>query len=72
MRMLVAVLAPFLLAMLRDAEQMTEALEARGYGRNDVKPTRGLVLRWAAQDMLIVLASMVVFVVLFAGNAWLK
>ncbi|MWC31198.1 energy-coupling factor transporter transmembrane component T, partial [Paenibacillus sp. MMS18-CY102] len=70
MRMLVAVLAPFLLAMLRDAEQMTEALEARGYGRIDVKPTRGLVLRWAAQDTLIVLASIIIFLFLYTGNRW--
>ncbi|EFM13148.1 ABC transporter related protein [Paenibacillus curdlanolyticus YK9] len=68
MRMMVAVLAPFLLAMLRDAEQMTEALEARGYGRIDRKPTRGLVVRWSRSDTYILLISIAVFLCLYVIN----
>lgn len=67
-RMLYAITAPFMLAMLRGADEMTDALEARGYGREGgSKPTRGIVLRWSMSDSKLV----VVFGVLFALLYWL-
>ncbi|MBD3918329.1 ATP-binding cassette domain-containing protein [Paenibacillus sp. PR3] len=67
-RMLYAITAPFMLAMLRGADEMTDALEARGYGRmGGSTPTRGIVLRWSISDSKLT----VVFGILFAILYWL-
>ncbi|WP_127531716.1 ATP-binding cassette domain-containing protein [Paenibacillus kobensis] len=60
-RMLYAVLAPFLHGMLRSADELTNALEARGFGRVESKPTRALVLKWSREDYFIVALFIVWF-----------
>ncbi|GMK42245.1 hypothetical protein PCCS19_53040 [Paenibacillus sp. CCS19] len=65
-RMLYAITAPFMLAMMRGADEMTEALEARGYGREEGrKPTRGIVLRWSRTDSKLVAVFGLLFFVLY-------
>jgi len=64
-RMLYAVLAPFLLGMLRGADEITNALEARGFGRAGGKTTRALVLRWSAADYVMVGLFAVLFGVMY-------
>jgi energy-coupling factor transport system ATP-binding protein len=65
-RMLYAIMAPFMLAMLRGADEMTDALEARGYGRvGGSKPTRGIVLRWSITDSKLVALFGILFVTLY-------
>ncbi|PWW06486.1 energy-coupling factor transport system ATP-binding protein [Paenibacillus cellulosilyticus] len=65
-RMLYAILAPFMLSMLRGADEMTDALEARGYGREGgSKPTRGIVLRWSMTDSKLVAVFGILFVLFY-------
>lgn len=65
-RMLYAIMAPFMLSMLRGADEMTDALEARGYGRDGGrKPTRGIVLRWSMTDSKLVALFGILFVLLY-------
>ncbi|GFN31807.1 ATP-binding cassette domain-containing protein [Paenibacillus xylaniclasticus] len=61
-RMIYTVLAPFLHGMLRSADELTNALEARGFGRVGITPTRALILRWTKADYIMV----VLFTLLFA------
>ncbi|MGO4106759.1 ATP-binding cassette domain-containing protein [Paenibacillus sp. YAF4_2] len=54
-RMLLPAMVPYIRSLLRMAEQMADALEARGIGHPAAKPTQGLRLRFSREDILIVI-----------------
>lgn len=56
-RMLLPAMVPYIRSILRMAEQMADALEARGIGHPLAKPTQGLRLRFGREDVLIILAA---------------
>jgi len=65
-RMLYVITAPFMLAMLRGADEMTDSLEARGYGREGgSQPTRGIVLRWSMRDSKLAALFGFLFIILY-------
>ncbi|MUT66439.1 ATP-binding cassette domain-containing protein [Paenibacillus sp. NEAU-GSW1] len=55
--MLLSALVPYIRSLLRIADQLADALEARGIGHPLNKPTRGLTLRFRAEDTLLVLGA---------------
>ncbi|MFC4775307.1 ATP-binding cassette domain-containing protein [Paenibacillus sp. GCM10023252] len=66
--MLRMILIPYLRSILRLAEQMADALEARGFGRTDVKPTRGFVVRIGTRDIWLLAAAAILFSMLFLAS----
>ncbi|WP_042160636.1 ATP-binding cassette domain-containing protein [Paenibacillus gorillae] len=56
--MLFPVIIPYIRSLLRLAEQLADALEARGIGNPNGKPTRGFVLQFTARDALLMLAAL--------------
>ncbi|GGG80186.1 ATP-binding cassette domain-containing protein [Paenibacillus radicis (ex Gao et al. 2016)] len=67
--MLFPVVIPYIRSLLRLAEQLADALEARGIGNPNGKPTRGFKLRFAARDALLMLAALLSASLLFYLNA---
>ncbi|WP_284241561.1 energy-coupling factor transporter transmembrane component T family protein, partial [Paenibacillus glycanilyticus] len=53
-RMLLPAMVPYIRSLLRLAEQMADALEARGIGDPRIKPTQGLRLTFSREDLFIV------------------
>ncbi|ANY69595.1 hypothetical protein BBD42_26255 [Paenibacillus sp. BIHB 4019] len=51
--MLASAIIPYIRAILRIAEQMAEALEARGFGNSEIRSTQGFRLRFGRQDVLL-------------------
>ncbi|WP_028610952.1 ATP-binding cassette domain-containing protein [Paenibacillus harenae] len=68
-RMLRAILIPYVRSMLRMAEQMADALEARGFGYTKRKPVYGFRLRVGGLDVKLLgvaaLASVLLFLIAF-------
>ncbi|MFF2089099.1 ATP-binding cassette domain-containing protein [Paenibacillus sp. NPDC058174] len=63
--MLFPVVIPYIRSLLRLAEQLADALEARGIGSPDGKPTRGFTLRFKTGDVLLMLAALLSAAILF-------
>ncbi|AJY76647.1 hypothetical protein VN24_21300 [Paenibacillus beijingensis] len=63
--MLKAVLIPFLLSLLRLADGVADALEARGFGSRDEGAAPGTRLRFTRADAILVMAALVLFICLF-------
>jgi energy-coupling factor transport system ATP-binding protein len=67
--MLHAILIPYVRSMLRMAEQMADALEARGFGYAKRKPVYGFRLRVGRSDVMLlciaVLTSLILFLLAF-------
>ncbi|SFE18062.1 energy-coupling factor transport system ATP-binding protein [Paenibacillus algorifonticola] len=63
--MLASAIIPYIRSILRMAEQMAEALEARGFGNSDIRVTRGFQLRFGRQDILMLGAALIVSAVLY-------
>ncbi|MCM3625863.1 ATP-binding cassette domain-containing protein [Paenibacillus glycanilyticus] len=56
-RMLLPAMVPYIRSLLRMAEQMADALEARGIGHPLAKPTQGLRLRFSREDLIIIASA---------------
>ncbi|MFX3637090.1 MAG: energy-coupling factor transporter transmembrane protein EcfT [Candidatus Pristimantibacillus sp.] len=63
--MLPAAVIPYIRSLLRMAEQMADALEARGIGNPNVKPTRGFRLRFSRIDGLLMALSILASALLY-------
>lgn len=68
-RQLPRMLVPYLISMLRLAEQMAEALEVRGVGRETRTPTRLYRLELQLADYALAAAGLVLFIVLAAARS---
>ncbi|NIK68915.1 ATP-binding cassette domain-containing protein [Paenibacillus sp. BK720] len=64
-RMLLPAMVPYIRSLLRLAEQMSDALEARGIGHPLAKPTHGLRLKFSREDISIVFSAAVAAIILF-------
>lgn len=65
------VLLPYLVLLLRMADQMSEALEARGFGSRGVQPTRAWQLRLQARDGYLAGGGALLLALLAASSRWL-
>ncbi|MFD2662349.1 energy-coupling factor transporter transmembrane component T, partial [Paenibacillus thailandensis] len=65
-RMLASAVVPYLRSMIRMAEQMAAALEARGIGHPEARPTRGFKLIFGRADIAILSASLLASIILYA------
>lgn len=63
--MLQSVMIPYVRSILRLAEQMADALEARGFGYTKRKPTYGFRLRFGRSDAILFIAAAFSSVLLF-------
>ncbi|WP_341282545.1 ATP-binding cassette domain-containing protein [Paenibacillus sp. FSL H8-0537] len=63
--MLASAIIPYIRSILRIAEQMAEALEARGIGNNEIRSTQGFRLRFGRQDVLLLGVAVIGSVVLY-------
>ncbi len=63
-RMLLPAMVPYIRSLLRMAEQMADALEARGIGHPLAKPTQGLRLRFSREDTGIVITAGIAAIIL--------
>ncbi|WP_435163145.1 ATP-binding cassette domain-containing protein [Paenibacillus glycanilyticus] len=64
-RMLLPAMVPYIRSLLRMAEQMADALEARGIGHPLAKPTQGLRLKFSKEDIVIVITAAAAAIILF-------
>uniref|UniRef100_UPI001C3FE33F energy-coupling factor transporter transmembrane component T n=1 Tax=Paenibacillus glycanilyticus TaxID=126569 RepID=UPI001C3FE33F len=64
-RMLLPAMVPYIRSLLRMAEQMADALEARGIGHPLAKPTQGLRLKFSREDIVIVITAAAAAIILF-------
>ncbi|WP_336772206.1 ATP-binding cassette domain-containing protein [Paenibacillus sp. MMO-58] len=64
-RMLLPAMVPYIRSLLRMAEQMADALEARGIGHPLAKPTQGLRLKFSREDIGIVISAAAAAIILF-------
>ncbi|MBJ6364074.1 ATP-binding cassette domain-containing protein [Paenibacillus sp. GCM10012307] len=58
------VVLPYIMLLLRMAEQMSEALEARGFGKRGMKATRAWTLRLARTDYFLTAGAAALFLLL--------
>lgn len=65
MRMLLPSAVPYLRSILRLAEQLAEAMEARGIGHPEAHPTRGFKLAFKRTDWAVAIGALVVSAILF-------
>ncbi|MFD0959566.1 ATP-binding cassette domain-containing protein [Paenibacillus chungangensis] len=71
LRMLRSVMLPFLRSILRLAEEMADALEARGYGHVKTAPVYGFRLQLGYWDALIVAIALLGLSVMYIVCKWL-
>ncbi|WP_317981932.1 energy-coupling factor transporter transmembrane component T [Paenibacillus glycanilyticus] len=64
-RMLLPAMVPYIRSLLRMAEQMADALEARGIGHPLAMPTQGLRLKFSREDIVIVITAAAAAIILF-------
>ncbi|MGO4374221.1 energy-coupling factor transporter transmembrane component T, partial [Paenibacillus sp. MCAF20] len=57
-KMLYSVIIPYIRSIVRLAEQMADALEARGFGHARKKPTYGFRLRFGKPDYVLLAATL--------------
>ncbi len=65
------VLLPYLVLLLRMADQMAEALEARGFAARGVQPTRAWQLHLKAQDGYLAAGGALLLAILATCSLWL-
>ncbi|CAM3931324.1 ATP-binding cassette domain-containing protein [Paenibacillus alkaliterrae] len=63
--MLRSILIPYVRSILRLAEQMADALEARGFGYAKARPTYGFLLRFNRSDAILLLIAVCSSLLLF-------
>ncbi|ACT01999.1 ATP-binding cassette domain-containing protein [Paenibacillus sp. JDR-2] len=63
-RMLLPAMVPYIRSLLHMAEQMADALEARGIGHPLAKPTQGLRLKFSREDIGIVISAAAAAIIL--------
>jgi len=68
-RQLPRMLVPYLVSMLRLAEQMAEALEVRGFGRETRPPTRLYRLELQLADYVLAAAGLILFIALATARS---
>ncbi|MFS0727933.1 ATP-binding cassette domain-containing protein [Paenibacillus sp. 1P07SE] len=71
MNQLPRMLVPYLLSMLRIAEEISEAMEVRGLGRDAAAGPKLYRLRLQQADYLLLAAGIMVFLGLAAARSWL-
>ncbi|MEK3882225.1 ATP-binding cassette domain-containing protein [Paenibacillus sp. PL2-23] len=71
-RMLRVIFAPFLRSLLRLAEGMADALEARGYGSIPAKPVYGFRVRFGRSDIWLLTGAAMTSAMLWLVMEWVR
>ncbi|RJE86840.1 ATP-binding cassette domain-containing protein [Paenibacillus sp. 1011MAR3C5] len=71
LRLLAYLFIPYIRAILRMAESMADALEARGFGQHTARTTQGFKLSYTSADGKLLLAAIAACAALLAVRFWL-